>query len=245
MGGHEPPIVLLADAHLAVPSRVRHAMSTREDLLREIVGDRTDHVQEILEEDPSLATADGADSPILTALYRGRAESLGLLLAAQPQVTAFEAVALGIDELVASFLTEQPDFVTKYSPDGFTALHMAAYFGHVTVATLLIDAGADIGAVSQDDAEGTPLHAAVAARNHGMAWLLLARGASVNAQQEGGFTALHVAARFGDHAIVQLLIVNGADPWLEADDGKTAADLAYEFEHDAEAEYLRSQMARP
>ena len=218
-------------------------MSTREDLLREILGDRSDLVAEILNEDPSLATAEGADSPILTALYRGRAESLGLLLATQPQVTAFEAVALGIDELVAAFLAEEPDLVTRYSADGFTALHVAAYFGQTTVATLLLDAGADIAAVSQDDAEGTPLHAAVAARHHGMAWLLVSRGAPVNAQQEGGFTALHVAARFGDHAIVQLLIVNGADPWLEADNGKTAADLAYEFEHDDEAQYLRSQMA--
>ncbi len=218
-------------------------MSTREDLLREILGDRTDRVAEILEEDPTLAVADGTESPILTALYRGRAESLGLLLATQPQVTAFEAIALGIDELVAAFLAEDPGLVTRYTADGFTALHIAAYFGHVTVATMLIDAGADVAAVSQDDAEGTPLHAAIAARHHGMAWLLLARGTPVNAQQEGGFTALHVAARFGDHAIVQLLVVNGSDPWIEADNGKTAADLAYEFEHDDEAAYLRAQMA--
>jgi ankyrin repeat protein len=218
-------------------------MSARDDLLHAILGDDTDRVRELLAADPSLAAADGADSPILTALYRGRAESLGALLGTQPEVTAFEAVALGIDELVAAFLAEQPELVTTYTPDGFTVLHMAAYFGQVAVATLLLDSGADVAAVSQDDAEGTPLHAAVAARHHGMAWLLLARGAPVNAQQAGGFTALHVAARFGDHPIVQLLIVNGADPWLQADNGKTAADIAYEFDHDAEAAYLRTHMA--
>lgn len=217
-------------------------MSARDDLLHAILGDDTDRVHELLAVDPSLAAGDGAESPILTALYRGRAESLGALLAAQPPVTPFEAVALGIDELVAAFVAEQPELVTVFTPDGFTMLHMAAYFGHVTAATLLLDSGADVAAVSQDDAEGTPLHAAVAARHHGMAWLLLARGAPVNAQQGGGFSALHVAARFGDHPIVQLLIVNGADPWLQADNGKTAADLAYEFDHDNEAAYLRTHM---
>jgi uncharacterized protein len=218
-------------------------MSARDDLLHAILGDDGERVRELLAADPSLATADGTGSPVLTALYRGRAEPLAALLTAQPQVTAFEAVALGIDQLVAAFLADEPELVTAYTPDGFTLLHMAAYFGHVTVATLLLDSGADVGAVSQDDAEGTPLHAAVAGRHHGMAWLLLARGAPVNAQQVGGFTALHVAARFGDHPIVQLLIVNGADPWRPADNGKTAADIAYEFGHDAEAAYLRTHMA--
>lgn len=238
MGGHEPPPPRDTDTTLASPQ-----MTARDGLLHAILGDDTERVREILADDPSLAAADGADSPILIALYRGRAESLGLLLAAQPQVTAFEAVALGIDELVASFLAEDLDLVSRYTPDGFTMLHMAAYFGHVTTATMLLDSGADVAAVSQDDAEGTPLHAAVAARHHGMAWLLLARGAPVDAQQAGGFTALHVAARLGDHAIVQLLIVNGADPGLRADNGQTAADIAYGFEHDDEAAYLRSRMA--
>lgn len=218
-------------------------MSAHDDLLHAILGDDTDRVRELLAADPSLAASDGADSPILTALYRGRAESLELLLNARPPVTAFEAAALGIDELVAGFLAEEPGLATTFTADGFTMLHMAAYFGHVTVATLLLDSGADIAAVSQDDAEGTPLHAAVAGRHHGMAWLLLARGAPVNAQQGGGFTALHVAARFGDHPLVQLLIVNGADPWLQADNGNTAADIAYGFDQDAEAAYLRARMA--
>lgn len=218
-------------------------MSARDDLMHAILGDDSARVRELLAADPSLAAADGGDSPILTALYRGRAEPLGALLGTRPPVTAFEAVALGIDELVARFIAEQPELVTAYTPDGFTALHLAAYFGQVTAATLLLDSGADVAARSQDDVEGTPLHAAVAARHHGMCWLLLAHGAPVDAQQGGGFTALHAAARFGDHAIVQLLIVNGADPWIEADNGKTAADIAYEFGHDAVADYLRTLMA--
>lgn len=240
MGGHERPALHLPTSIQA--ARATAPVTTRDDLLHAVLGDDTERVRELLGVDPTLAAADGADSPILVALYRGRAESLGLLLDARPPVTAFEATALGIDELVAAYLAEQPELVAAYSPDGFTMLHMAAYFGHVTTATLLLDSGADVAAVSQDDAEGTPLHAAVAARHHAMAWLLLARGAPVNAQQGGGFTPLHVAARFGDHAIVQLLIVNGADPWLQADNGRTAADIAYSFEQDAEAAYLRSRM---
>lgn len=217
-------------------------MSARDDLMRAILGDDSERVHALLAADPSLAAAEVGASPILTALTRGRAESLAALLGARPQLTPFEAVALGMDELVGAFVAEQPELVTAYAPDGFTALHLAAYFGQVTTATLLLDCGADVAAVSQDDAEGTPLHAA-APRHLGMCVLLLAHGTPVNARQGGGFTALHAAARFGEQAIVQLLIGNGADPCIEADNGKTAADVAYEFEHDAVAEYLRTRMA--
>ena len=208
-----------------------------------ILGDDGERVVELLAADPSLAAAEGEQSPILTALFRGRAEPLGALLGTRPPVNVFEAAALGIDQLVGQYCFAQPELVTASTADGYTLLHLAAYFGHVTTATLLLECGADVAAVSRDDAEGTPLHAAAAGRQHALCWLLLAHGAPVDAQQTGGFTALHAAARYGDLAIVQLLVVNGADPWLEADDGKIAADIAYEFDHDAVAAYLRTHMA--
>jgi ankyrin repeat protein len=51
--------------------------------------------------------------------------------------------------------------------------------------------------------------------------MLLARGAQVNARQQGGWTPLHPAAHNGDGELARLLLNNSADPNLASDDGKT------------------------
>src|SRR6185369_364649 len=44
--------------------------------------------------------------------------------------------------------------------DGWTPLHLAAFFGHAENVCLLLDAGADVHAVSHNGLKNTPLHAA-------------------------------------------------------------------------------------
>jgi ankyrin repeat protein len=116
---------------------------------------------------------------------------------------------------------------------------MAAYFGRLEVARLLLERGADRNPVSSNDSRVTPLHSAVSARHRDLAGLLLALGASANAVQKGGSTPLHTAAHNGDEDIVDLLLLRGADPTRPADDGRTPPDMADEGGHAALADMLR------
>ena len=213
-------------------------MTLHEDLIHAIMADDAERVRELIATDPALATADPEISPLLLALYRGRRESVDALLTAHPPLNAHEAAALGATGVLRGHLDAQPELVSGFADDGFTLLHRAAWFGHLDASTLLLDRGADAGAVSRNDAEQTPLHAAVQQRHGELAELLLARGAPPNAAQAGGLTPLHLAAYLGDEEMSVMLIECGASATVEADDGRTPGDIAYLHEHDMLATLL-------
>lgn len=210
------------------------------DIFNAIMADDLEAVEEILSADPALAEYrhDG-QSMVLLAAYRHRTEILQALLARQPALDIFEAAAAGDVDTVRDRLQEDPALAQAYASDGFTPLHLAAFFGHEDVARLLLDAGARPDAITRNDMENMPLHAAAAGGHYAISALLVERGAPVNAQQQGGFTALHAAAQHGDRPLAELLVEHGADAGTETEAGKTAADLAYEFDHDDLASYLR------
>jgi ankyrin repeat protein len=151
----------------------------------------------------------------------------------------FDAAAVGNVSAVRNMLSEDLAAVDDRGPDGCTALHLAARFGQMEVARLLLGRGADPNAISLNDERVTPLYSAVLAKHRDTATLLLALGASPNSVQRGGWTALHAAARNGDQAIVDMLQLRGADPTRASDDGQTAIDLAEENGHGTLAKVLR------
>ena len=110
--------------------------------------------------------------------------------------------------------------------DGFTALHLAAFFGGADAVKALLAAGADPDADAENPLRVRPLHSAVAARDREAVRALLQAGADPNVRQQGGYTPLHGAAHNGDEALVALLIEHGADPELRTDDGQTARELS-------------------
>src|SRR5213080_2191136 len=85
---------------------------------------------------------------------------------------------------------------------GDTALHLAAAGYRVEIAQHLLNAGADPNA-AQSSRRGAPLHYAADGYMNSAAWnpdrqvkmiqLLLAAGASINAQDKNGATPLHRA----------------------------------------------------
>ncbi len=83
----------------------------------------------------------------------------------------------------------------KPSPGGFTPLMFAARSGDIATVRLLLDAGADIDAAT--DEYGTPLVIAAASGHEDLALDLLAAGADPRAGDENGVTALHHALRKG------------------------------------------------
>jgi uncharacterized protein len=175
-------------------------------------------------------------SPVLQALYEGRKADADALLAEHPTLDIFEAAALGRTERARELLDADPKLVGAWSPDGFQALHLAAFFGRADTADLLLERGANAASLSRHEfVKVTPLHSAVAAEGAEdlrTVEVLLARGAPVDARAEGGGTPLHSAAFNGNVPIVEALLAHGADPDAAKDDGKTPLDLAREQRHD-------------
>lgn len=185
-------------------------------------------LQELLVADPALAagrTKDGV-SLLLLALYHRQPECAARLREAKPSLDHFEAAALGDCDRLAELLDATAELPDAVSTDGFTPLHLAAFFGGEATAALLLERGADSDAIATNGSRLRPLHSAAAARSSTIVQALLDNGADPNAQQEGGFTALHAAAMQGERAIAEALLAGGADRAVPTDDGKTALNLA-------------------
>jgi uncharacterized protein len=194
-----------------------------------------DMLRDELERDPDLAGTRNADglSPVLYALYNGKSELVEPLLDANPPLDVFDAAAVGRTRGLEELLDGEPGLVTSWSKDGFTPLHLAAFFGEEEAVKILLERGADVSVVSRNPKiVVTPLHSAAAGSHPGVVKLLLEAGADVNAAQDRGFTPLHSAANNDDRESAEALLAAGADPRLTTDDGKTAADIAGEATSD-------------
>jgi ankyrin repeat protein len=203
-------------------------------------GDQS-RLQALLAADPSLASArnERGQSAVLLAQYRHRREMVELLLAAGPDLDIFAAAAVGRRDRVDELLDDEPILLAATGPDGFTPLHLAAYFGWDDTVQLLLVRGANVRAVAQNALRVQPLHSALAGGHVGVAELLVEAGADVNARQGGGWTPLHAAVRNRSEEAVHLLVTSGADPMRPADDGTTARDLAERGKMSAIMEVLR------
>jgi ankyrin repeat protein len=208
-------------------------MSTDADMMNAVKAGDVNAVNAMLAENPSLVNATDGDgnSAILIATYWGKQEIADVLMAHAPKMNVFEAAAAGQLSRVKQFIEDNPALIHDWSHDGFTSLHLAVFFGRRDVAEFLLTHNPDVNAVSRNPIHVTPLHSAAAGNQYEICEALIAKGANVNARQEGGFTPLHSAAQNGNLALVELLLKHGADPHAKTDDGKTARDFAAEGGH--------------
>ncbi|MCG8407193.1 MAG: ankyrin repeat domain-containing protein [Phycisphaerales bacterium] len=217
-------------------------MKATADIFEAVSTGNLDLAKKFLNGEPALANARDTSglSPLMQALYRRRMDIVDVLLAAGAKLDAFEAAALGRVEAVTEILDANPGTVDARSPDGFTLLHLAAFFGRDDVVGLLLERGAAANAVSQNAMSLTALHSAASCGARGIMASLLDHGADPNARQQGGWTALHAVAKHGDLEAVDMLLARGSDPAVPSDDGKTALSLATESGHQAVAERLKT-----
>ena len=190
-----------------------------------------DALKEALEFRPELAGKRNADghSPVLYALYNGKSDLVDPILDANPPLDVFDTAAVGRTRGLEELLDGEPGLATAWSADGFTPLHLAAFFGQEDAGTILLERGAEVNLVARNEnIRVTPLHSAAARSHAGIVKLLLEHGADPNAAQDGGFTPLHSAAQNDDRESAEALLEAGADTALKTDEGKTAADLAGE-----------------
>ena len=115
----------------------------------------------------------------------------------------------------------------KVSEYGFTPLHIACYYGHEQVVSVLLQNGAWINEKMLYG--NTPLHCAIERKHKNVALLLLEKGADPNIPNNRNLIPLHYAAYLGYHDIVKLLMEYGSDTSVICNDSGivgTPVDIA-------------------
>lgn len=203
-------------------------------------------VRSALAADPLLldATNPAGQNAFLLSKYYRQAEIADYLLTQNPKLDIFNASVAGLTDRVLADLDRDPALLQAHSSDGWTPLHLAAFFGHPDLAKALIDRGASVDACSTNAMRNTPLHAAAAGGHTAAVKLLLEHRAYVNATQDGGWTALHSAAQAGHREMVETLIANGADLTTRAANNQSPLDLALSRGHSDVAALLEQLGAK-
>lgn len=218
--------------------------STSEDLFALIEADDVDGVRALLAEQPWLAAErdDEGVSPLLRARYRMDRALVDAVRRHVEQLNVFEAAAFGDLDRLSELVGTDPELVDAVSGDGFTPLHLAAFFGQADAARLLLARGAACDVAGTGWMTGTALHAAAAGSHASIVRMVLEAGADPNARQRHGYTPLHSAAANADLESVEALLAAGADPAARTDDGDTALTLAEKSEDLVTAETVRAAL---
>lgn len=197
-------------------------------------------VAQLIAASPSLAKArnEAGVSALMQARYEFKLEIVDLLKSSLGELDVFEAATLGDVSRLHVLLANEPGLARSYSDDGFTPLHLAAFFGQPAAVEALLQYAPDVNAVSRNVMRVAVINAAAASRSAEVVTLVLKAGANPDAQQQAGFTALHEAAVSNNTAMVSALLTAGADPGFRSDAGQTAAEMAREKGHKEIAEML-------
>ncbi|XP_058637273.1 ankyrin-2b isoform X29 [Onychostoma macrolepis] len=188
----------------------------------------------------STATEDGF-TPLAIALQQGHNQVVSILLEndtkGKVRLPALHIAARKDDTKSAALLLQNDHnadvqskmMVNRTTESGFTPLHIAAHYGNVNVATLLLNRGAAVDFTARNGI--TPLHVASKRGNTNMVHLLLDRGAQIDAKTRDGLTPLHCAARSGHDTAVELLLERGAPMLARTKNGLSPLHMAAQGDH--------------
>ncbi len=127
-----------------------------------------------------------------------------------PESPVADAAMRGDVAAVEQLLANGAD-VNAPRGDGMTALHWAAERGNAELAAMLVQAGANLDAVTRIGSY-TPLHVASREGEADVVGVLLDAGADLSVRAaESGATSLHLAATSGDVATLRTLLDAGAE----------------------------------
>ncbi|KAH8863464.1 Ankyrin-3 [Schistosoma japonicum] len=188
----------------------------------------------------ALTTEDGF-TPLAVALQQGHDRVVAHLLEKDSRsrggMPALHIAARKDDANAVSLLLNNAEVnVNHQSQPGFTPLHIAAHYGNVTVARVLIERGADVNFQAKNNI--TPLHVAAKWGRGGMVQLLLNSNALVDCRTRDGLTPLHCAARSGHAELASLLMGAGANPSAKTRNGLTPLHMAAQGNNEEVARVL-------
>ena len=206
-----------------------------------IENNQLDEIIALLSAKPQLASQVTSHqiSPLLLACYYKKPAIANVIAEFVPQLTLFDACAVGKFDDVTLLILKNPQAINSFSIDGFTPLGLACYFGHEDIARFLVLKGAEVNVPSNNGFNVFPIHSAVAANNFNITKMLLSAGAYPNVCQKSGVAPLHTAAQLGNIELIILLLEHGAEVTLRMEGGKLPADLAAEKGFNEIAEILR------
>nr|XP_033811838.1 ankyrin-2 isoform X25 [Geotrypetes seraphini] len=188
----------------------------------------------------STATEDGF-TPLAVALQQGHNQVVAVLLEndtkGKVRLPALHIAARKDDTKSAALLLQNDHnadvqskmMVNRTTESGFTPLHIAAHYGNVNVATLLLNRGAAVDFTARNGI--TPLHVASKRGNTNMVRLLLDRGGQIDAKTRDGLTPLHCAARSGHDQVVEVLLERGAPMLARTKNGLSPLHMAAQGDH--------------
>lgn len=136
----------------------------------------------------------------------------------------YQHVRAGQLEKVHALLNEDKALINGHDARGGSLLRNAAFEGHVEIAALLLELGANLE--DADHVGWAPLHAAASRGHVQMVRFLLNKGARVDVSDNSGRTPLILAAHNGHEEIVGDLLRNKADVNRQTIDGRTALMFA-------------------
>src|SRR5256885_10407937 len=121
-------------------------------------------VRAALGEDPELleATNEAGQSAFVLAKYYRQDAVAGYLLSLNPKLDIFSLSIAGRTAEALKEIDRDGALLAAHSVDGWTPLHLAAFFGHAKLANELLDRNAQVDIRSSNAMKNTPLHAASA-----------------------------------------------------------------------------------
>ncbi|KAG8199981.1 hypothetical protein JTE90_006225 [Oedothorax gibbosus] len=138
-----------------------------------------------------------------------------------------ECAKIGETEEVRILMTNGAPFTTDWL--GTSPLHMAAQYGHVTTADVLLRGG--ISRDARTKVDRTPLHVAAQEGHLEIVQLLVSHGAEIDARDMLRMTPLHWAVDRGHYQVVKFLLKNKADVHAVSKFDKLPLDIAGDNQH--------------
>nr|XP_032813791.1 ankyrin-2-like [Petromyzon marinus] len=167
---------------------------------------------------------------------RGRVRLPALHIAARKDDTRSAALLLHSGSNGSSSTAQQqPEsehakaLVNRTTESGFTPLHIAAHYGNVNVARLLLECGADPNYMANNGI--SPLHVAAKRGHSELVTLLLSLGGNIDARTRDGLTPLHCAARSGHDGTLEILLEQGAPILAKTKNGLSPLHMAAQGDH--------------
>ncbi len=239
-------IATIIGALILMTATAQEKQSIEQEFMKAATQGDLSKIKSMLNANPRLVRVkdDRGVSVVLKATYFGRKEVVAVLLQNNPELDIFEASATGQTKRVEELVKKNRSVANEFNVDGFMPLGLATFFGYPETVDVLIKAGADVNATTREKMGVTPLASAAAAKQLGIAKVLIAAGAKVNVKAENDFTPLHETAASGNLEFTKLLLDHGADINARSQDGKTPLSLAIERNQTEMVNFLKERGAK-